>query len=253
MPTVRGVIDIVAGAVPAFLASLVEFVEAFTIVLAVGVSRGWRAALAGALVATAALVVLVVGFGPALLDRVPEQLLLLVIGVLLLLFGARWLRKAILRSAGYLPMHDEAAAFESEVGGLGTAARGRGFDWAGFAVSFKGTFLEGLEVAFIVLTLGATGVGYGPPAAGALAALLLVVALGAVLRRPLTRVPENTLKFAVGAMLVTFGVYWTAEGLGVEWTGGAAALGYLLAATLAAALLAVRLLRAAANRAAVRP
>ncbi|MCA1603993.1 MAG: hypothetical protein LC775_00570, partial [Acidobacteria bacterium] len=118
-------------------------------------------------------------------------------------------------------------------------------DWAGFAVSFKGVFLEGMEVAFIVLTLGATGAGYGPPAVGAITALLLVVAAGAALRRPLTRVPENTLKFGVGAMLLTFGVYWTAEGLAVEWAGGPAALGYLLAATVILALLAVRWLRVA--------
>ncbi|MDQ3762716.1 MAG: TMEM165/GDT1 family protein [Actinomycetota bacterium] len=242
--------DIIAGAVPAFLASLVEFVEAFTIVLAVGVSRSWRASLAGAGVATAALVVLVVGFGPTLLDRIDERVLLLVIGVLLLLFGGRWLRKAILRAAGYIPLHDEAAAFAAEVDALSEASRARRFDgarfdWAGFAVSGKGVFLEGVEVAFIVLTLGATGAGYGVPAAGAGAALLLVVVVGAALRRPLTRVPENTLKFAVGAMLVTFGVYWTAEGLGVHWTGGAAALGYLLATTLALALFAVRLRRTA--------
>jgi uncharacterized membrane protein len=237
------VIGIVVGAVPAFLASLVEFVEAFTIVLAVGVSRSWRAAVTGAVVATALLVALVVGFGPTLLERVDEHLLLLVIGVLLLLFGSRWLRKAILRSAGHIPLHDEAAAFAAEVGALGGAARTRRFDWAGFAVSFKGVFLEGMEVAFIVLTLGATGAGYGPPTAGAVAALLLVGAVGAALRRPLTRVPENALKFGVGAMLLTFGIYWTAEGLGVEWPGGAAALGYLLACTVVLALLAVRRLR----------
>lgn len=237
-------VEILAGVLPAFLASLVEFVEAFTIVLAVGVSRGWRAAVLGAVTATVALVALVVGFGPTLLDRVDEHVLLIVIGVLLLLFGTRWLRKAILRASGLIPLHDEVAAFAKEVGALGSGASVRDrFDWAGFAVSFKGTFLEGVEVAFIVLTLGATGAGYGPPALGAVAALLLVVVAGLALRAPLTRVPENTLKFGVGAMLVTFGVYWTSEGLGVEWAGGAAALGYLLAATLLPALLAVRLLR----------
>jgi len=243
------VVGTIAGALPAFLASLVEFVEAFTIVLAVGVSRSWRAALTGAAVATVVLVVLVVGFGPTLLDRIDEKVLLLVIGVLLLLFGGRWLRKAILRAAGYLPRHDEAAAFAAEVGSLRRAELARRFDWAGFAVSFKGVFLEGVEVAFIVLTLGATGAGYGPPAVGAVTALLLVAAAGAALRRPLTQVPENALKFWVGAMLLTFGVYWTAEGLGVEWSGGAAALGYLLAATVVLALIAVRLLRGAARRA----
>lgn len=240
--------DVIAGALPAFLASLVEFVEAFTIVLAVGVSRSWRAALAGAVVATVLLVGLVLGFGPTLLDRIDERILLVVIGVLLLLFGTRWLRKAILRAAGYLPLHDEAAAFDAEISALGGSIRNPRFDWAGFAVSFKGVFLEGVEVAFIVLTLGATGAGYAAPATGAVAAFLLVVVVGAAVRRPLTRVPENTLKFVVGAMLVTFGVFWTAEGLGVVWTGGAAALGYLLVATVLAALLAVRLLRGATRQ-----
>lgn len=239
--------EILVGVLPAFLASLVEFVEAFTIVLAVGVSRGWRAAVLGAVAAMVALGALVLGFGPTLLDRVDEHVLLVVIGVLLLLFGTRWLRKAILRAAGLIPLHDEAAAFAKEVSELGGDAPARSrFDWAGFAVSFKGTFLEGVEVAFIVLTLGATGAGYGPPALGAGAALLLVVVAGLALRAPLTRVPENALKFGVGAMLVTFGVYWTAEGIGVDWPGGAAALGYLLAATLVPAMLAVRLLRGSA-------
>jgi uncharacterized membrane protein len=149
----------------------------------------------------------------------------------------------MLRSAGLIAKHDESAAFTEEVDALGRTRRARGFDWAGFAVSGKGVFLEGVEVAFIVLTLGATSGGYAAPTFGAGAALLLVVVVGAVLRRPLTRVPENTLKYAVGAMLVTFGVYWTAEGLGVAWTGGAAALGYLLAATLALSWLSVRWLR----------
>jgi uncharacterized membrane protein len=168
---------------------------------------------------------------------------LLVIGILLLLFGGRWLRKAMLRSAGLIAKHDESAIFTEEVDALGRTRRARGFDWAGFAVSGKGVFLEGVEVAFIVLTLGATSGGYAAPTFGAGTALVLVVAAGAALRRPLARVPENTLKYAVGAMLVTFGVYWTAEGLGVAWTGGAAALGYLLAATLALSWLSVRWLR----------
>lgn len=237
--------DVVTGATPAFLGSLVEFVEALTIVLAVGVSRGWRSALAGAGVAAAALIVLITAFGSTLLSRIDERTLVFVIGVLLLLFGGRWLRKSILRAAGYIPLHDEAAAFATEVGGLGGPGRARRFDWPGFAVSAKGVFLEGVEVAFIVITLGAAGSGYGAPAAGAGAALLLVVAAGVALRRPLIRVPENTLKFIVGAMLVTFGVYWSAEGLGVEWFGGAAALGYLLATTVALGLLAVQLRRGA--------
>ena len=237
------VLDLLTVALPAFLASLVEFVEAFTIVLAVGTSRNWRAALAGAATATVALAGLLIAFGPGLLERVDERVLLLVIGILLLLFGGRWLRKAMLRSAGLIAKHDESAAFTEEVDALGRTRRARGFDWAGFAVSGKGVFLEGVEVAFIVLTLGATSGGYAAPTLGAGAALVLVVVAGAALRRPLTRVSENTLKYAVGAMLVTFGVYWTAEGLGVAWTGGATALGYLLAATLALSWLSVRWLR----------
>jgi uncharacterized membrane protein len=237
------VLDLITVALPAFLASLVEFVEAFTIVLAVGTSRSWRAALAGAVTATVTLAGLLIAFGPGLLERVDERVLLLVIGILLLLFGGRWLRKAMLRSAGLIAKHDESAAFAEEVEALDSTSRSRGFDWAGFAVSGKGVFLEGVEVAFIVLTLGATSGGYTAPTAGAGAALLLVAAAGAALRRPLTRVPENTLKYTVGAMLVTFGVYWTAEGLGVAWIGGAAALGYLLAATLALSWLSVRWLR----------
>ncbi|HET9256777.1 MAG TPA: hypothetical protein VFO16_16485 [Pseudonocardiaceae bacterium] len=230
-------------ALPAFLASLVEFAEAFTIVLAVGASRSWRAALTGAATATAALAGLLIAFGPGLLVRVDRQVLLLVIGILLLLFGGRWLRKAMLRSAGLLAKHNEAAAFTEEVGTLRRTSQARGFDWAGFAVSGKGVFLEGVEVVFIVLTLGATGGGFAAPMVGAGAALLLVVMAGAALRRPLTRVPENTLKYFVGAMLVTFGVYWSAEGLGVRWIGDAAALGYLLAATLAVSWLGVWWLR----------
>jgi len=242
------VLALLTVALPAFLASLVEFVEAFTIVLAVGTSRGWRAALAGAATATVALAGLLIAFGPGLLERVDERVLLLVIGTLLLLFGGRWLRKAMLRSAGLIAKHDESAAFTEEVDALGRTQPSRthgarGFDWAGFAVSGKGVFLEGVEVAFIVLTLGATSGGYAAPTLGAGAALLLVVAAGAALRQPLTRVPENTLKYAVGAMLVTFGVYWTAEGLGVAWTGGAAALAYLLAATVALSWLGVWWLR----------
>ncbi|MGH3941851.1 MAG: COG4280 domain-containing protein [Pseudonocardiaceae bacterium] len=239
-------LELVTVALPAFLASLVEFVEAFTIVLAVGASRSWRAALAGAATATVALAGLLIAFGPGLLERVDEHVLLLVIGILLLLFGGRWLRKAMLRSAGLIAKHDESVAFTKEVDALSRApgvGRDRKFDWAGFAVSGKGVFLEGVEVAFIVLTLGATSGGYAGPTFGAGAALLLVVVTGAALRRPLTQVPENTLKYAVGAMLVTFGVYWTAEGLGVVWTGGAAALGYLLALTLALSWLSVWWLR----------
>ena len=197
----------------AFLASLVEFVEALTIVLAVGSVRGWRPALGGAALGVAALALLVAILGPAL-SLIPLRTLQLGIGVLLLLFGARWLRKAILRAAGRLPLHDETAAFAKETAALQGAA-----DLAAFMTAFKAVLLEGLEVVFIVIAVGATGDLLLPATLGAAAAFLVVLALGLVLHRPLARVPENTLKFAVGAMILSFGLFWTGEGLGLVWPG----------------------------------
>jgi uncharacterized membrane protein len=204
----------------AFLASLVEAVEALTMVLAVAAVRGWRPAGLGATAGLGALVLIVVAFGP-LLDRVPLHLLQLVIGVLLLLFGMRWLRKAILRSAGVIPLHDEATAFASEAAELREQARRNEarLDWIGGVTSFKAVLLEGLEVVFIVIALGSGRGMLVPASVGATAACLLVAAVGVVVHRPLARVPENTLKFAVGVMLSAFGVFWTGEGLGVDWPG----------------------------------
>ncbi len=201
----------------AFAASLVEVVEAFTIVLAVATLRGWRLAATGTAAALGALGLLVLVLGP-LLDRVPLHLLQLVIGVLLLLFGLGWLRKAVLRSAGVIPLHDEDAAFAAETRELAEAARRtRSLDWiAGLAV-FKAVLLEGLEVVFIVIAVGAGRGLLWPACMGALAACAAVLAVGAVVHRPLARVPENTLKFGVGVMLSAFGVFWTGEGLGVRW------------------------------------
>jgi uncharacterized membrane protein len=197
----------------AFLASLVEFVEALTIVLAVGSVRGWRPALGGAALGGAALALLVVVLGPAL-SLIPLRTLQLGIGVLLLLFGARWLRKAILRAAGRLPLHDETAAFAKETAALQGAA-----ELAALVTAFKAVLLEGLEVVFIVIAVGATGDLLLPATLGAVAAFLVVLALGLVLHRPLARVPENTLKFVVGAMILSFGLFWTGEGLGLVWPG----------------------------------
>ena len=197
----------------AFLASLVEFVEALTIVLAVGSVRGWRPALGGAALGVAALALLVAILGPAL-SLIPLRTLQLGVGVLLLLFGARWLRKAILRAAGRLPLHDETAAFAKETAALQGAA-----DLAAFMTAFKAVLLEGLEVVFIVIAVGATGDLLLPATFGAVAAFLVVLALGLALHRPLARVPENTLKFAVGAMILSFGLFWTGEGLGLVWPG----------------------------------
>lgn len=205
----------------AFLASLVEVVEAFTIVLAVGTIRGWRPAALGTLAGLALLAFLVITFGP-LLDRIPLHLLQFVIGVLLLLFGMRWLRKAILRSTGIIPLHDEAAAFAAESAQLNKAGHRHGtrLDWIAGITAFKAVVLEGLEVVFVVIAVGAGRGLLWPASVGALAACVLVVAVGLVVHRPLARVPENTLKFGVGIMLSAFGVFWTGEGLGVSWPGG---------------------------------
>ena len=204
----------------AFLASLVEAVEALTIVLAVATVRGWRPAGLGALAGLAVLALIVVVLGP-LLGHVPLRLLQFVIGVLLLLFGMRWLRKAILRSAGVIPLHDETMAFATETTELREQARRNEarLDWLATLTTFKAVLLEGLEVVFIVIALSAGRGMLLPASAGALAACLLVAGVGFIVHRPLARVPENTLKFAVGVMLSAFGVFWAGEGLGVAWPG----------------------------------
>jgi uncharacterized membrane protein len=214
----------------AFLASAVEMVEALTIVLAAGLTRGWRSSLLGVGAATAVLAAAVAALGPAL-TLVPISALRLVVGALLLVFGLQWLRKAILRASGFKPLHDEDAAFAREVAEARAAGRApdAAIDWYGFTLSFKGVLLEGLEVVFIVLSFGSTQGSIGLAAAGAAAAVVLVGCVGAVARAPLARVPENALKFAVGVMLTTFGTFWAAEGAGAEWPGGDAALPVLLA------------------------
>jgi uncharacterized membrane protein len=205
-------------------------VEALTIVLAMGVTRGWRAALTGAAAATLALAAIVAALGPAL-TVIPLEALRLVVGALLLVFGLQWLRKAILRASGWRSLRDESSVFVRETAAARTAAREEraGLDWYGFTVSFKGVLLEGLEVAFIVLTFGSAQGSIPLAAAGAAAAVVLVVAAGVVVRGPLSRVPENTLAFGVGVMLTTFGIFWGAEGAGVDWPGGDASLPAVLA------------------------
>jgi Ca2+/H+ antiporter, TMEM165/GDT1 family len=203
-----------------FLASLVEGVEALTIVLAVATVRGWRTAGLGAFGGVVTLVLIVVLFGP-LLNYVPLNALQIVIGVLLLLFGTRWLRKAILRAAGIVPLHDETAIFASETTELRNQARGSHtrLGWLAGLASFKAVVLEGLEVVFIVIAIG---VGRGliiPAGVGAIAACALVTGVGVLVHRPLARVPENSLKFAVGVLLSAFGVFWTGEGFGIPWPG----------------------------------
>jgi uncharacterized membrane protein len=201
----------------AFLGSTVESVEALTIVLAVGLTRGWRAPLYGTLSALALLAALVLAFGELITKTVPESTLKLVVGTLILLFGLRWLHKAVLRSAGVIPMHDEEEEFDetiSEMGGDRPAAR---FDWAGYVIALKGVFLEGLEVAFIVFAVGASSKSLFVATLGGLAAMIVVAIAGMFVRHPLARVPENTLKYAVGLILASLGTFWAAEGMGVSW------------------------------------
>jgi len=202
----------------AFLASLVEAVEALTIVLAVGSVRGWRPAISGALGGLGLLAVLVLILGPVL-NAVPLRLLQFSIGVLLLLFGMRWLRKAILRAAGIIALHDEDKAFAATSGELRLAAAATGGDRLAMLTSFKAVVVEGLEVVFIVIAVGAGRGLLIPASAGAAAACLLVAALGLAIHRPLARVPENLLKFVVGVMLSAFGLFWLGEGLAVPWPG----------------------------------
>jgi uncharacterized membrane protein len=229
----------------AFLASLVEFVEALTVVLAVGSVRGWRGAIGGAAAGLAVLLAIIAALGSTL-TRIPLDAIQLVVGTLLLLFGLRWLRKAVLRSAGVIPLHDEAAAFAKEteamrrIGGGG----GGGWDRVAFAASFQITMLEGAEVVFIVIAIGAGGAGLLLPASlGALAALLLVIALGLLVHRPLANVPENGLKFVVGVLLSAFGTFWVGEGVGIKWPGADWSILGLIAGFLAAAVIAIPLCR----------
>jgi uncharacterized membrane protein len=216
---------IISVAAASFAASFVEAVEALTIVLAVGLARGWRPALTGAAAALAALALIVAALGP-LVGHIPIRVLQGVVGVLLLLFGLRWLRKAILRSIGIVALHDEDAAFARQTSEMGEAARrmARGLDWIAGATAFKAVLLEGTEVVFIVIAVGAARGLVWLASGGALAACAVVAAIGAAIHRPLASVPENALKFAVGVMLSAFGLFWTGESLGVEWQGGDAAI-----------------------------
>ena len=199
----------------AFLGSAVESVEALTIVLAVGLTRGWRAPLYGTAAALLALVLLVAFFGQLIVTRVPELTLKLVIGSLLILFGLRWLHKAVLRSSGTVAMHDEKKAYDLAVSSLSAVRVGR--DWVGFALALKGVFLEGLEVVFIVVAVGGTSGGLAVAAIGGVLAMIAVAIAGIAVRRPLARVPENTLKYAVGVVLTSIGTFWAGEGMGVSW------------------------------------
>jgi uncharacterized membrane protein len=230
---------IFTAALPAFFASIVEFVEALTIVLAVGVTRGWRSAWLGTLAGVALLTLLVVMLGPAL-RLVPLHALQSAVGILLLLFGMRWLRKAVLRYGGAIAFHDESAIYATHTQRLaGDAVPGSSADRTGILIAFNAVVLEGLEVVFIVIAVGASSGGLVPAALGAAAAGALVAGAGVSLRRPLSQVPENGLKFAVGIMLSAFGTFWTGEGLGIEWPSGDFALLALVAGYAVVALTAI--------------
>ena len=242
--------------VSAFLASSVEAVEALTVVLAVGVVRGWRSALLGTLAALCLLVALVALFGRAL-GQIPVSVLQLVVGALLLLFGMRWLRKAILRSAGVIELHDESAIYDKEIhalrGGSEASHANSPAAWDPIAIitAFKAVTLEGVEVIVIVIALGAVQGLLIPASLGALAACLLVVAAGLALRGPLARVPENSLKFVVGILMSAFGLFWFGEGIGLQWPYADAAILGLIALLAVASWLGVtiaRRLRAAGRR-----
>lgn len=231
----------------AFLASMVEFVEALTIVLAVGAVRGWKPALAGTLAAAGLLAVLIFALGPHL-AHLNVPIFQLIIGTLLLLFGLRWLRKAILRGAGALALHDEDKAFAEETAALAQKPQAAGFDFGAAGAAFNGVFIEGVEVAFIVIGFGAKKGNLLPATLGAAAAALLVILMGLAARRPLSQIPENALKLAVGILVSAFGTLWAGEGLGLQWPGGnwspiLLSLGYLLVALIGIAL--VRALRSA--------
>jgi uncharacterized membrane protein len=230
-----------------FLASSVEMVEALTIVLAVGVTRGWRSAVEGVLVALATLGAIVVVLGPTLIHLVPLSTLRLVVGALLLIFGLQWLRKAVLRASGLKAKHDEDAIFSEQVAEL-SAAPASGRDTTGFVVAFKGVFLEGLEVVVIVLTLGTTSHDLGVAAVAAGAAVVIVLIVGLVVARQLSSVPENAMKMVVGVMLVSFGTFWSGEGVGVHWPGSDLVLPVLVAAYGALAWGLVTLLRQGVTR-----
>lgn len=217
-----------------FVACFVEMVEATTIVMAMGFTRSWRSALAGTAAALAALAVVTVAAGYALANWLPESALQLAIGGLLLIFGLQWLRKAILRSSGRKAIHDEAAIYKAEVEAARAAgdSKGKGLDMFSFVVSFKGVFLEGMEVVFIVITFGLNADNIFGASMGALAAVVIVLVIAVALRRPLAMINENLLKYGVGLLLAAFGTYWAVEGIGifrsgsasVEWPGGDLAL-----------------------------
>ncbi len=236
-----------------FVACVVEAIEALTIVLAAGLTRQWRSTFQGMAVALVVLAVVTAAIGPAL-TFLPLSALRLVVGALLAIFGLQWLRKAVLRATGYKALHDEASAYLREVAAAEAAPRQprRGVsDWYAFTLAFKGVLLEGLEVVFIVITFGDNQRNLGAAVIGAAAAIVVVTVTGIAVKAPLAKVPENWMKFAVGIMLTSFGTFWGAEGAGVRWPGGDAALLVLVPVVAVFSLACVPWLRARGTAASV--
>jgi uncharacterized membrane protein len=238
-----------------FVACAVEAIEALTIVLAAGLTREWRSTFQGMAVALAVLAAIVAALGPTI-TLLPLTALRLAVGALLAVFGLQWLRKAILRATGYKSLHDEASAYLREVTAAkaaGISSRGRVHDWYAFTLAFKGVLLEGLEVVFIVITFGANQRNVGAAVIGAAAAVVVVAVTGVLVRAPLAKVPENAMKFAVGIMLTSFGIFWGAEGAGVAWPGQDAALLVLVPVVALVALCYTLLLRPRRGRSPAEP
>jgi uncharacterized membrane protein len=230
-----------------FLACSVEAVEATTIVLAAGTARDWRSALSGTAAALVVLAVIVAALGPAV-TAIPLTALRVVVGALLLVFGLQWVRKAVLRASGHKALHDEDKLYAEHLAEAQSQTRRRFLlapDQYGFRLAFMGVLLEGLEVVFIVLTFGANAKNVGLATIAAGCAVVIVAAVGFAVRAPLARVPENTLKFIVGIMLTSFGVFWGGEGAGASWPGSDAALLVIIPAVALLALGLVWLLRRA--------
>jgi uncharacterized membrane protein len=251
---------ILAVVLPSFLASSVEFVEALTIVLAMGVTRGWKSPILGAIAAGALLVAVTAVFGEALVRYVPIDVLRVVVGTLLLLFGVKWLRKAIMRFTGLKASHDEEQIFreEAELAQAHARVAAGQMDWFGFVASFKAVALEGLEVAFIVIAVGAASTAhsqsaFGLAAAGAALAGVIVIGAAIAISKPLASVPENHLKFVVGLMLTTFGTFWTAEGLGAQWWHADTSILWVLAGYFVISMALIAVLRRVERRMVAQP
>jgi Ca2+/H+ antiporter, TMEM165/GDT1 family len=242
LSTVSGSTTTLVLVLAVFLAAAVEMVEALTIVVAVGHTRGWRSALEGTGFAVLALGALVAIFGPALV-RIPLEPLRLVVGTVLLVFGLQWLRKAILRSAGYIGMHDEDGIYEKTVAALRAEGKSVGRDRLAFVVAFKGVFLEGTEIVVAVLTLGTSAHRLGLAIVVAAIAVVVVAIIGVIVAHQLSKVPENLMKMSVGVMLVSFGTFWTGEGLHVRWPGGDTMLLVLVVVYALVVAVAIRLAR----------